>query len=227
MHGSFVPENLNYNSFYRQDYRNLLPIFALISSHMNKKFSPNKHPLRVCAMSSQLQNATQVLTKEKKFIHVKYIQKMSEPPLSRTILVLLFPHVVKTSNLGNWRIIATFPPISMNHLAFIITSFNDGLWCASVRYNGHRWEGAGYLIAFKLLQQLQSDAGSNRRLNIKREDTSMSRENLLLSSWMALRTCFSMVWGTRQLEHYPIHMYWALGYDHLSKVPSQPLGINV
>lgn len=69
---------------------------------MNKKFSPNKHPLRVCAMSSQLQNAIQILlTKEDKFIHVKYIQKVSEPSLSRIILVLLFPHVVKTANVGN------------------------------------------------------------------------------------------------------------------------------
>lgn len=80
---------------------------------MNKKFSPNKNPLRVCAMSSQLQNATWVLlTKEDKFIHVKYIQKMPEPPLSRTIQVLLFPHVVKPVNLGNWRIIATFPHLN-------------------------------------------------------------------------------------------------------------------
>lgn len=164
MHGSFVPENLNCNSFHRLVYRNILPIFALTNSHMNKKISPNKHSLTVCAMSHQLQNTTEVLlVKEDKFIYVKYIQKIPEPPLSRTIQALLFAHVVKTVKLENWRIIATFPrpplltPISVNHLGSAIISFNDELWCASVRYNGQTLGRGCSLIVFRLLQQLQSD----------------------------------------------------------------------
>lgn len=75
---SFVPENLNCNPFHRLVY--ILPIFALIRSHMNKKISANEHSPTVCAMSSQLQHATLILlVKEDKFIHVKHIQKLAEP----------------------------------------------------------------------------------------------------------------------------------------------------